>query len=340
MVGNGTGRLGLKCGPAASGSRFGEQLPCHAVHLLSSLRDRLPLLPAVDASNSASDPHVGGDAGTFAASVGVTVLRPIRRWPGLELLELWRYRDLLYILAWRDVKVRYKQAVLGVAWTVLQPLLLVALFTMVFRRIAHFNSDVGAPYPVFAFTGLLPWLLFSNIVPGAANAIISNSALVSKVYFPRLVIPVGAVLARTPDFLISTVMLLVIMGVYGYVPPVTIVLLPLIMVASMLAAASLGIWLSALNVAYRDVQYVVPFLMQAWMFLTPIAYPTTFVPAKLRWVPGANPMTWVIDVSRWALLGQPIPVSVTLASAAVMIVALVGGLYYFRKVQQFFADVI
>ncbi len=270
----------------------------------------------------------------------VTVLQPAARWPRLELAELWHYRELLYILAWRDAKVRYKQAALGIAWTVLQPLALMALFTVVFTRIAHFNFSVGAPYPIFAFTGLLPWLLFANIVPASANSIVTSSSLVSKVYFPRLTIPLGSVLARTPDFVISSVLLLVIMGVYGYTPRVTTVLLPLLMVASMLAAASLGIWFSALNVAYRDVQYIVPFLIQAWMFFTPIAYPTNFVPSKLLWLPALNPMTWVIDVSRWALLGSSVELGVTLGSAATMCVVLVTGLYYFRKVQSFFADVV
>lgn len=270
----------------------------------------------------------------------LTIVEPVGRWPRLELGDLWRYRELLYILAWRDVKVRYKQAVIGIVWTILQPLLLVALFTLVFHRIASLDTGTTAAYPIFAFTGLLPWLQFATIVPTAAQSIVSNSMLVSKVYFPRLVIPMGSVLSRAPDFVISSALLLVLMGVYGFVPPVTVALLPLIMVASMLAAASLGVWFSALNVAYRDVQYVVPFLMQAWMFITPIAYPTSAVPPRLSWLPALNPMSWVIDVARWALLGSPVPVFVTLVSAAVMCVALISGLYYFRRVQQYFADVI
>ncbi len=276
----------------------------------------------------------GGAAGR------VTVLEPVSGWPRLELSELWHYRDLLYILAWRDVKVRYKQAALGIAWTVLQPLLLMALFTVVFTRIAHFTLSIDAPYAVFAFTGLLPWLVFANIVPASANSIVSSSALVSKVYFPRLTIPLGSVLARTPDFLISAVLLLVVMGAYGYTPRVGTVLLPLLMVAAMLAAASLGIWFSALNVAYRDVQYVVPFLIQAWMFLTPVAYPTSLVPSKLLWVLALNPMTWVIDVARWALLGASLDGWVTLGSFGTMCFLFVTGVYYFRRVQNFFADVI
>lgn len=272
----------------------------------------------------------------------MTVLRPVRGRARLDLGDLWKYRDLLYILAWRDVKVRYKQATLGIVWTVLQPLLLVALFTFVFRRIAdiHLKGLSGIPYPVFAFTGLLPWLLFATIVPASAASIVNNSALVSKVYFPRLVIPFGTVLGRTPDFLISTVLMLVLMAAYGFAPPLTALLLPLIMVASMLAAASLGVWFSALNVAYRDVQYVVPFLIQAWIFFTPIAYPTSSVPARLHFLPALNPMTWVIDLTRWSLLGSRIDLWVTLGSAATMCIALVSGLYYFRRVQDFFADVV
>lgn len=270
----------------------------------------------------------------------MTVLKPVSGWSRPELLDLWRYRDLLYILAWRDVKVRYKQAVLGVAWTVLQPLFLVAIFTLVFSRIGNLKGSPGVPYPVFVFTGLLSWQLFVSIVPGSANSIVGNSALVSKVYFPRLVIPMSSVLAKSPDFLISAVLLLVMMGVYGYAPPTTVLLLPVIMFASMLAAASIGVWLSALNVAYRDVQYLVPFLMQAWLFTTPIAYPASAVPAEYAWLPALNPMSWVINVSRWALLGSTIPLWVTVVSAGTTLVLLVSGLYYFSRVQHFFADVV
>jgi lipopolysaccharide transport system permease protein len=237
------------------------------------------------------------------------------------------------------VKVRYKQAAFGAAWAVLQPLILMALFTLVFQRIASVPSS-GVPYPVFAFAGLVPWTLFANTLGSSANSIVGSSELVSKVYFPRLAIPIAAVLGWTPDFLISSALLFVLMGIYGVVPPVTALLLPLVMIAAMFAAASLGIWFSALNVAYRDVRYVVPFLIQAWLFLTPIAYAASSVPPDLRWVPALNPMTWVIDLSRWALLGTPIAAGITIASAATMCVVLAAGLYYFRSVQHFFADVI
>jgi homopolymeric O-antigen transport system permease protein len=269
-----------------------------------------------------------------------TVLKPPGRWAGLELLDLWRYRELVYILAWRDVKVRYKQAVLGFGWTVIQPLMLMALFTFMFTRITNLTVPGNVPYPVFAFTGLLPWTLFANVVGSSAASVVANANMVSRVYFPRLTIPVGAVLARTPDFLINSVLLFAIMGIYGVALPTTALLLPVIMAASMLAAASIGIWLSALNVAYRDMVYLTPFLTQVWLFITPVAYPSSAVPASLSWLTASNPMSWVINVSRWALLGSSIPVAVTLASAGTMCIALVAGLVYFRRVEQFFADVI
>jgi homopolymeric O-antigen transport system permease protein len=297
-----------------------------------------PLSRSVFASSSASVRTAHG-AAAFPGSARDTVVKPVGRWSALELRDLWRYRDLLYILAWRDVKVRYKQAALGGAWAVLQPLILMGLFTLVFRRIGHVQSQ-GVPYPVFAFVGLVPWMLFSNTVSASANSIISSKELVSKVYFPRLVIPIASVLAWTPDFVIGSVLLFGIMGIYGVVPPVTAVLLPIVMAAALLAASSVGIWFSALNVAYRDMRYVVPFLVQMGMFLTPVAYPASEVPAKFRWVPALNPMSWVINVARWAVIGTPIAAWVTIASATTMIVVLVGGLYYFRRVQHFFADVI
>jgi lipopolysaccharide transport system permease protein len=267
------------------------------------------------------------------------ILEPPGRWSALKLGELWHYHDLLYILAWRDVKVRYKQAVLGAAWAVLQPLVMMGIFTLVFSRIANVPTQ-GVPYPVFAFAGLVPWTMFASAVGDSANSLVGNSNLVSKVYFPRLVIPAGAVLAWIPDFVIGSAVLFVVMAVYGFAPMWTAVLLPAVMLAAMLAAFSVGVWLSALNVAYRDVRYVVPFLVQAWLFVTPVAYPTTSIPENLRWLAGLNPMTWVVDFSRWALLGTSVSGGVVGLSIATMVVLLVSGLYYFRRVEHFFADVI
>jgi lipopolysaccharide transport system permease protein len=273
------------------------------------------------------------------AATKVNLLEPPGRFSALHLGELWHYRELLYILAWRDVKVRYKQALLGAAWAVLQPLVLMGIFTLLFSRIADVPTG-DVPYPVFAFVGLVPWTMFASATASSGASLVGNQNLVSKVYFPRLVIPAGAVLTWVPDFVISSTLLFVIMAIFGFVPPVTALLLPLVMVAAMLAAFSVGVWLSALNVAYRDVQYVVPFLIQAWLFLTPVAYPTTSVPENLRWLTGLNPMSWVIDLSRWSLTGVDASWGVVALSIATTLALLVSGLYYFRRVEHFFADVI
>ena len=269
----------------------------------------------------------------------VNVLEPPNRWSALRLGELWHYRELLYILAWRDVMVRYKQALLGAAWAVLQPLVMMGIFTLLFSRIANVPTE-GVPYPVFAFAALVPWTLFSSAVAASGASLVGNQNLVSKVYFPRLVIPAGAVFAWIPDFVIGSAFLFVIMAIFRFVPPFTAVLLPIVMASTMIAAFSVGVWFSALNVAYRDVQYVVPFLIQAWLFITPVAYPTSSVPERFRWITGLNPATWAIDFGRWALTGASSPWLVVGLSIATMIVLLVSGLYYFRRVEHFFADVI
>jgi lipopolysaccharide transport system permease protein len=269
----------------------------------------------------------------------VNVLEPPNRWSALKLGELWHYRELLYILAWRDVMVRYKQALLGAAWAVLQPLVMMGIFTLLFSRIANVPTE-GVPYPVFAFAALVPWTLFSSAVAASGASLVGNQNLVSKVYFPRLVIPAGAVFAWIPDFVIGSAFLFVIMAIFRFVPPFTAVLLPVVMASTMIAAFSVGVWLSALNVAYRDVQYVVPFLIQAWLFITPVAYPTSSVPERFRWITGLNPATWAIDFGRWALTGASSPWPVVGLSIATTIVLLVSGLYYFRRVEHFFADVI
>jgi lipopolysaccharide transport system permease protein len=267
------------------------------------------------------------------------IFEPPGRWSALDVGELWHYRDLLYILAWRDVKVRYKQAALGAVWAVLQPLVLMGVFTLIFSRIAKIPTQ-GVPYPVFAFAGLVPWNLFASAVARSSNSLVSNANLVTKVHFPNLVIPGGAVLAWIPDFIIGSGVLFVIMAVYGFVPPWTALLLPAVIIATMLAAFSVAVWMSALNVAYRDVQYVVPFLIQVWLFITPVAYPATSIPESLQWLTGLNPMTWVVDLSRWALLGTPASWSVSGLSVATTALLLITGLYYFRRVEHFFADVI
>lgn len=268
-----------------------------------------------------------------------SILEPPGRFSALKLGQLWYYRELLYILAWRDVKVRYKQALLGAAWAVVQPVTMMGIFTLLFGRIANVPTG-DVPYPVFAFVGLVPWMMFANATAGSGASLVGNQNLVSKVYFPRLVIPAGAVVAWVPDFVVGSAILFVIMAIFGFAPPLTAVLLPFVMVAAMLASFSVGVWLSALNVAYRDVQYVVPFLIQMWLFITPVAYPATSVPPSLRWITGLNPMTWVIDLSRWVLVGMSASWDVVGLSMATMVALLVSGLYYFRRVEHFFADVI
>jgi len=267
------------------------------------------------------------------------LLEPPGRWPSLRPGELWHYRELLYILAWRDVMVRYKQAVLGVAWAVLQPLVMMGIFTLLFDRIASVPTG-DVPYPIFVLVGLVPWTLFSNATARSGASLVSDQTLISRVYFPRLVIPAGAALAWIPDFIISSVILLVMMGLFGFAPPLTVVLLPLVMVAALLAALSVGVWLAALNVAYRDVQHVVPFLLLVWLFLTPVAFPATSVPPSLSWLAGLNPMAWVIDLSRWSMTGAAPALAIDILSLVVTVSLMVSGLYYFRRVEHFFADVI
>lgn len=287
--------------------------------------------------------HIRSDESRMQAAVQPNTVRnvfePPGRWSALKLGELWHFRDLLYILAWRDVKVRYKQAVLGATWAILQPLVMMGVFTLLFNRIAKVPTE-GVAYPVFAFAGLVPWNLFASSVGDSANSLVLNANLVSKVHFPKLVIPGGALLAWIPDFFIGSGMLFVMMAIYGFAPPWTALLLPVAMLSTMVAALSVGVWLSALNVAYRDVRYVVPFLVQVLLFITPVAYPTTSIPERLQWLVGLNPMSWVVDLSRWALLGTQASWSVVGISVASTALLLITGLYYFRRVEHFFADVV
>jgi lipopolysaccharide transport system permease protein len=237
------------------------------------------------------------------------------------------------------VKVRYKQALLGAAWALIQPLIMMGIFTLLFGRIA--NVPTGSiPYPVFAFAALVPWTMFANATASAGNSLVTNQALVSKVFFPRLVIPSGSVLAWVPDFLVGSALLFLIMAIFGFAPPPTATLLLLVMIATMIASISVAVWVSALNVAYRDVQYVLPFMIQAWLFITPVAYPTAAVPEELRWLTGLNPMLWVVDFARWTLLGTSASWGLVSLSVGTTALLLVSGLYYFRRVEHFFADVI
>lgn len=270
----------------------------------------------------------------------VVVVAPVKGWAALRLHDVWSHRDLLYFLAWRDVKVRYTQAAIGAAWAVVQPLLMMAVFSVFLGRLAKVPSD-GVPYPVFVFCGLLPWTYFANGVSTATESLVSSSNLVSKVYFPRLVMPLASLLAWLPDLAVASVILIVLMLAYGLTPAWTVVLLPVFAAYAFLAAASVSVWLSALNVTYRDVRYVVPFMIQLGLFVTPVVYPVSLVPHRFQALYGLNPMAGMVGGFRWALLGRGgAPWSLMATSAAVAGILLVTGLFYFRRAEQAFADVI
>lgn len=274
------------------------------------------------------------------APPAVVVVGPSQGWAALQLGDLWAHRDLLYFLAWRDVKVRYTQAAMGVGWAVVQPLLMMAVFSIFLGRLAKVPSN-GVPYPVFVFCGLVPWTYFANSVATATESLVSSSNLVSKVYFPRLVMPLAALMSWLPDLVIASVILIGLMFAYGLAPAWTALLLPVFAIGALIAASSVGVWLSALNVAYRDVRYAVPFMIQLGLFASPVVYPATLVPSRFRALYGLNPMAGVVEGFRWALIGHGhAPWALMAVSAVTAGVLLLGGLLYFRRVEHGFADVI
>lgn len=267
-------------------------------------------------------------------------IRPSRGWVSLRLKDIWEYRELLYFLVWRDIKVRYKQTVLGVAWAILQPFMTMVVFSIFFGRLAKVPSD-GMPYPVFAFCALLPWQLFANALTASGNSLVANQQLITKVYFPRLIIPISAVLAGLVDFGISFLVLIGMMFYYGIVPTAAVLALPLLILLAIATALAVGLWLSALNVQYRDVRYTIPFLTQFWLFATPIAYPSSLVPEALRTLYGLNPMVGVVEGFRWALLGKTDGIGpLVIVCALVVVILLFGGLVYFRRMERTFADIV
>jgi len=267
-------------------------------------------------------------------------IKPIRGWTSLKLKELWEYRELLYFLVWRDVKVRYKQAALGAAWAILQPLLTMLIFSVIFGMFAKVPSD-GTPYPLFAFVALVPWNFFATSLAQSSNSVVGSANLITKVYFPRLAIPLASVLAGLVDFALAFCVLLAMMVYYHRVPTIAILWLPLFVLLELCAAVGVGFWLSAMNVKFRDVRYVVPFLVQFWMYASPIIYSSTMIPARYRTLYALNPMVGVVDGFRWALLGAKTTPGPTLAvSAVATILFLIGGALYFRKMEAQFADVV
>jgi lipopolysaccharide transport system permease protein len=265
-------------------------------------------------------------------------IEPPRGWLDLRLAEVWEYRELLYFFVWRDVKIRYKQTAIGVAWVVLQPLLTMGVFTLFFGRLAKLPSD-GLPYPVFYFSALVPWTYFATALITCTNVVVENQRVITKVYFPRLILPVSAVLSGLVDFAIGFVVLSVVTALYGIRPTAAVVWLPVLLLLAVLTALGVGLWMAALNALYRDVRYVVPFLVQFWMFASPVAYPSSLVPVRWRWLYGLNPMAGVIDGFRWAITGHgQAPGALLLVSAGMVAAVLLGGLFFFQRMEGTVAD--
>jgi len=256
----------------------------------------------------------------------------------LRLREVWAYRELLYFFVWRDVKIRYKQTVIGVLWVVLQPVLTMLVFTLFFGRLAKLPSQ-GLPYPVFYFSALVPWTYFANALQLTTNVVVDNQRLITKVYFPRLILPISSALSGLVDFAIGFTVLSIFCFAYGILPTLAALWLPVLLLLALFTALGVGLWLSALNALYRDVRYVIPFLVQFWMFASPVAYPSSLVPPRWRWLYGLNPMAGVIDGFRWAITGhgQP-PGLILLASASAVALVLLGGLFFFNRMETSVAD--
>jgi len=270
----------------------------------------------------------------------ITVIRPSRGWISLNLRDLWEYRELFYFLTWRDIKVRYKQTILGAAWAIIQPFFTMVVFSLFFGKLARMPSD-GIPYPIFSYAALVPWTFFANGLSQSSNSLVRSAHLIKKVYFPRLVVPISSVISGTVDFVLAFIVLLGMMLYFGIVPTWNVVWLPLFLLLALVTALGAGLWLTALNVQFRDVYYMVPFLVQAWMFATPIVYPSSLLDEPWRTLYGINPMAGVVEGFRWALLRtQTAPGPIILVSALVAVGLLVSGAFYFRRMEKTFADVV
>jgi lipopolysaccharide transport system permease protein len=282
---------------------------------------------------------------TFVSQETVLASRTMRIAPSsgllnLNLRELWAYRELLYFFVWRDLKVRYKQTAVGAAWVVLQPLMTMLVFSLFFGKLAKIPSH-GLPYPVFYYCALLPWIYFASSLQSATNVVTEQQRVITKIYFPRVILPLAAVLSGLVDFAISFLVLLALMAYYGIKPTGAVIWLPVFILLAILTALGMGLWLSALNAFYRDVRYVVPFLVQFWMFASPVAYPSSLVPEKWRWLYGLNPMAGVIEGFRWSLTSQGLPPGSMMAVSAACVAAVVaGGFMYFRSIEGTIADVV
>ena len=273
-------------------------------------------------------------------SAPVIRVQPTRGWVRLQFRELWQYRGLLYFLTWRDVKVKYKQTTLGISWAIIQPVLNTVIFTIVFGRFIGVRTPGNVAYEIFAFSSMLMWAFFANGLNSASGSVVGNANLISKVYFPRLIVPVSGVAGALPDFVVGFVVLLAVMPFYGLMPGITLLLTPVFLLLAVLTALGVGIWLAALTARYRDFRYVLPFLVQFWFFASPVAYSSAHITQPWRTLYGLNPMTGVIEGFRWAVLGQQPPLAMLGLSVLVAVFFLVTGLFYFRRVEKTFADLI
>lgn len=272
------------------------------------------------------------------------IIEPTRGWASLQLPAVWQYRELLYFLIWRDVKVRYKQTILGILWIVLQPVIMMVVFSLLFGNLLGVPSG-EVPYPIFAYAALLPWNYFSGAITRSSTSLVSNATLITKVYFPRLVIPLSGVFSGVVDFCVAFVVLIGLMIYYGIAPTINILFLPGFLLLAAFTALGFSLWLSALNVRYRDVGYLVPFLVQIWMYVTPVIYGTTLIPERFRFLMVLNPMTGVVEGFRWALLGNQLgdaqaPGYLFLVSIAIALLVLFGGALFFRRTERTFADIV
>lgn len=286
---------------------------------------------AMDQQSSTHDRYFGHEQ--------VTIIEPTQGWRLIDWKELWAYRELLYVLTMRDIKVRYKQTVLGFAWAIIQPFMMMVVFSVFFGQLAKIPSD-GLPYPIFVYAGLLPWTFFANSISSSANSVVGSAHLISKVYFPRLIIPLSSVGSGLVDFAIATVILLLLMVYYGVSLTLNLLLAPILVADVVVTALGVGTCLSALNVAYRDFRYVVPFLVQFWMFATPVVYPATLVPREWQWALYVNPMAGAIEGFRSVFLGRPFDVPGILISLTFAAIVFIAGIAYFEKVERRFADII
>jgi lipopolysaccharide transport system permease protein len=291
--------------------------------------------------NTTAAPIIESNSPTTGASAdSIVVIRPSKGFSKLDLVALWKFRELFYFLVWRDVKIRYKQTVIGAAWAIVQPLMTMVVFTVIFGNFAKIPSD-GLPYAIFSYTALLPWNYFSQAIARSGNSLVGDSNLIRKVYFPRLIIPLAAVSSPLVDFFVSFLVLLAMLAWFGITPGWGVLVLPVFLVLAFMTALAVGLWLAPLNARYRDIGYTIPFLVQLWMYASPVVYAVSMVPEKWRLIFSLNPLAGVIEGFRWALLGKGDPaIGAITISACVVLMLLLGGVFFFKRMERYFTDVL